>query len=112
MVVEVNNRTKRFTVVEVILYVGIAREAADTDLHPSVAADNLRLGQPEILHDSETFRVRPEIGMPESGAAILIGVRKRELVSDEVFLQKTEGVANANVVICLGHKSGANKIGS
>jgi hypothetical protein len=80
---------------------GIPREAAYTQLDPRVTANTLRLRESEVLHDSKTLCMRTELGVPKTGAPILICICKRKFVSDWIFLQKTKGAADADVVVCL-----------
>ena len=112
MIVEVNNSAQRLTVVEVTLNMSVPREAADAHLNPSVAANALRLRQPEVFHDSKTLSVRTKLRMPKTRAAIFIGVRKRKFVPYRVLLQKTESVADPDVVVRLGKQPGPHEIGS
>jgi hypothetical protein len=50
--------------------------------------------------------------MPKAAARILIRVGKRKFVSNRIFLEESECVADANVVVRLGEKAWPVKIGS
>ena len=112
MNVEVYDCSEGLSVVEVVLDMGVARKGGDTYLNPRIPADPLYLGQPEVLHDAKALRVRPELGMPKTWAAILIRVRKRKFVSYGVLFQKTEGMPDTDVVVRFGSQSGSDKIGA
>src|ERR1700733_3852286 len=100
--IEVHDGTQRFTVVEVILDVLAAGQAGDAELNPCVARHDLCLRQAEIFHDAPAFSVGAVVGMPKAGAGVFVGVGKCELIAERVFLEKSEGVADADVVVGFG----------
>jgi len=88
MVVEMNDQAQRFAVVEPVLDQAIPRHAGDAALDPGVPGQALGLRQTKIPHDSEGFRVRPEIRMEESvRAPIFVGIAEGEFVSQRVLFQ-------------------------
>src|SRR5579872_4948041 len=94
--------SKRFAIIEMVLQSRVSRVRADPALNPCVAGHSLCLRQSEVFHHSEAFRVRTELRMPKTAACILISIRKCKLVTDWILLQETEGVADADVVIRSG----------
>jgi hypothetical protein len=112
VLIEMHDGAESFAVVKAIQNMGVSGETRESGLNPREAADSLRFGQAEIFHDADGFGIGIELGMPKTGAAIFVSVRNCEFVSERVFLQKAEGVADADVVVGLGEKSGAIKIGA
>jgi hypothetical protein len=111
-IVEVHDGSNRFAVVKMAFNVRPSGKAADARLNPGVAGDHLRLGKAEILHNPETFRVRAEIGVPKARASVLVGVSERQLVTERIFFEEAEGVADSNVVVHLRMQSRPIEIGA
>jgi len=42
-------------------------------------------------------------------SAVFVGIRKRQLIAKRVFLEKFEGVAETDIIVCLGAKPGRTK---
>ena len=110
MIVEVHNSSERLAIVEMTLDLRASGQAADAHLNPGIGSNDLRFGKPEVFHQSEAFRVGPEIGMPEAGTGVLIGVGKREFVSEGILLQKAKSVADSDVVVRFGQQPWSHKI--
>jgi len=90
----------------------VPRKGGDTYLNPCIPAHPLCLWQLEVLHDANALRVRSELRMPKTWAAVLIRVRKGKFVSYRVLLQKPKGMPDTDVVVRFGSQSGSDKIGA
>lgn len=109
---EVYDCSEGLTIVQVVLDMAGSRKTGDADLNPCIPAHPVCPWPREVLHDPKAIRVRSELGVPKTWAAILIRVRKRKFVSYRVLLQKPEGMPDADIVVRLGSQPGSDKIGA
>lgn len=110
MIVEVDNSSQRFTIIEVILDLRQSGETRDARLNPRVPGHALRLWQTEILHESKALCIGSEVGMPKARAGILVHICKRQFISKRILFQKAEGVADSDVVVRFGHPTWTVKV--
>ncbi len=108
---EMNNGAQRYAAIQPVQHFLLAGVAGDAALDPGVAGDDFSLGQVEVLHHTAGFCVFAQAGVKEPvGSAVLVGVTERQLVADGAFLQESEGVTDADVVVRPGKKSGPIKV--
>ena len=112
-VVEVNDGAERRAAVEPVQDLGITGVGGESGLKPGVTGHALRGGEREVFHDADRFSVLAESGVEEAvSSAVLVGIGEGQLVAEGVFLQETEGVADANVVVGSGNEAGAIEVGA
>lgn len=111
--VEMNDGAERLAIVEAVLDVGGTSEAGESGLNPGVSGDSFDARKSEVLHYAESFGVRSEVSVEEAvSSGIFIRVGKREFVADGVPVEKSEGVADADIQVDPGNKTGAIEIRS
>jgi len=110
-IVEVDDQTQRLAVIETVLDERISGHAGNPALNPRVASNAFGSGDSEVLHQPQRFGVRSEVGVKKPmGTGVLVRVSERDLIAEQVLLQKRERVTQTDVVICLRLEAGPHEV--
>jgi len=112
-VVEMNDSSQRYTAIQPILHVSIAGKTCNAALYPGISGHRLCLGEREVLHHPNGFRVFAIGGVKEAvSSGVLVGIAERQLVPNRILLQEAERVTDSDIVVGPREKAGTVKVRS